>query len=340
MTVALGAIVLGSAALAVHHFTGPVAPAETPSPALAPAPETDVVQAAPQVHTPVSVRANRGLDVPDGFLGDVHPALNGPTRVEVTATWTPIERSRLKLEAPEEIINWYTSLRPAVSRAMYTARDFSAFLPASKADVGQVWAIDPDKVKPILAQFHPRPMMHLTATGRRSGPDGAFAVLRAVSPKYAEIDFRIHAEFFVTPNTGGQYQAVYAWLTPAYFRGRLLVNYDHGTVEYFQLELPTEKSLNAFLTANPSLLNIPVLGHDIIRIDRMELAGGDGQLADRIPWAESITQAEAARKLARVFYKFEEIDWVPANQAAAKAREKNRPVLAIVSWGSTEDQSC
>jgi hypothetical protein len=340
MAVTLGIFTLGSCALVVRHFAMSDDPGESPTPTSQSAPSVDVVQSAPQAHMPVSVRANRGLDVPDGFRGDVHPVLKGPTRLEVTATWTPIEQSQLKLEAPEEILNWYAKLRPAVPRATYMAREFSAFLPASKAEVGQIWAIDQDRVKPILAQFHSRPMMHLTATGRRSGPDGAFAILRAVSPNYAEIDFRVHAEFFITPESAGRYQPVYAWLTPAYFRGRLLVNFDRGTVEYFELALPTEKSLNAFLTANPSLLNIPVLGHDIIRIERMELTGGDGQLADHITWTKSISSAEAARKLARVFYKFEEIDWVPADQAAAQARARNRLVFAIVSWGSTDDQSC
>jgi hypothetical protein len=293
-----------------------------------------------QVHKPVAVSANRSADVPDGFRGDNHPLLHGRTPLEVTASWTPIEKGQLKIEAPDEVRAWYTSLRPAVPKATYAPRDFSAFLPAGRAELGQVWAVDPDRVKIFLRQFHPNPQMHLVATGRRAGPDGAFALLRAVSPTYAEIVFRIHAEFFVTPPVGGDLQSVYAWLTPAYFRGRLVVNKVKGTVEHFQLALPTEKSLNVFLTVNPSLLNIPKLGHDIIRVDRMELEGGDGRLADSLIWAESIPPAEAAHRLARVFYKFEEIDWVPADQVAARARSRDRPIFAIVSWGSTDDQSC
>jgi hypothetical protein len=165
-------------------------------------------------------------------------------------------------------------------------------------------------------------------------------VLRAISPTHADVAFRIHAEFFVTPKVGGRLQAVYAWFTPAYFQGRVLVNRQTGRVEHFRLALPTEKALNAFLTANPSLLGIPSLWHDIVRVERMDLEGGDPKAADAVAWAKALPPADAARRLARAFYKFEEIDWLPFDRVLAKSRETNRPVFAIVSWGSTDDQSC
>jgi hypothetical protein len=328
-------VVLALGGVACHPAEpGPTVPTD-PVP-----PDPEAGRTVVKMHKPVAVAANRTADVPDGFRDDNHPLLHGRTPIEVTATWTPIGKGQLKLEAPDAVLAWYTSLRPAVPRATYAPLDFSAFLPAGPAEVGQVWAIDPDRVKGFLRQLHPNPQMHLVATGRRAGPDGAFALLRAVSPTHAEIVFRIHAEFFITPPVGGELQSVYAWLTPAYFRGRLVVNKTTGTVEHFRLAVPTEKSLNAFLTVNPSLLNIPKLGHDIIRIDRMGLEGGDGRLVDGRIWTEAIPPAEAARRLARVFYKFEEIDWVPVEQVAARARSRDRPIFAIVSWGSTDDQSC
>lgn len=337
---AAASLTLGVLLLTSCSPTQPEAATEGKAPTDAVPTDAEAGRAAVKLHMPIAVPANRSADVSDGFRGDAHPMLHGRTPVEVAARWTPIERGQLKLEAPEEVLTWYTNLRPAVPRAAYAPRDFSAFLPAGRAGVGQVWAIDPGRMKGFLRQFHPGPQMHLSATGRRAGPDGAFAVLRAVSPSHADIAFRVHAEFFVTPPVQGELRSVYAWLTPAYFRGRLVVNKETGTVEYFQLAVPTEKALNLFLTVNPSLLNIPKLGHDIIRIDRMELEGGDGRLADSHIWSDSIEPGEAARRLARVFYKFEEIDWVPAEQVAARARSRDRPIFAIVSWGSTDDQSC
>jgi hypothetical protein len=302
--------------------------------------EPDAGKAVVRVHKPDAVPVNRSGDVPDGFRGDVHPLLHGKTQIPVNAQWTALEKGQLKLEVPDAVLSWYTGLQPAQSQATYTAKDFSAFLPESVGEVGQVWALDPEKVKPFLAQFHPSPSMHLVATGRRAGPDGAFAVLRAVSPSHLDIAFRVHAEFFITPQGSNELQGVYAWLTPAYFHGRVLVNKTTGTVELFRLALPTEKALNVFLTVNPSLLGIPKLGHDIVRVERMELSGGDEGLAATIQWTASLSRAEADRRLARVFYKFEEIDWLPYDQVAAQARSKNKPIFAIVSWGATDDQSC
>ena len=335
--IALVVVAVGAGILAWHHWVDSAAPTEPPDQTPS---EPDAGRAVVKLHKPVVVPANRSADVPDGFRGDVHHMLHGRTPLEATAHWTPIEKDRLRLEAPDEILGWYTGLRPAVPRATYSPRDFSAFLPASGAEVGQIWAVDPDRIKVFLQQFHPNPRTHLVATGRRAGPDGSFALLRAVSPTHAEIVFRVHTEFYVTPPAAGDLQAVHAWLTPAYFHGQLLVNTTTGTVEHFELALPTEKALNVFLTVNPSLLNIPKLGHDIIRVDRMALSGGDERLASGLIWTKSVTPAEAARRLARVFYKFEEIDWVPVDQVADRARGKDRPILAIVSWGSTDDQSC
>lgn len=303
-------------------------------------PELGAGGTALRVHKPSPVPVNRTADVLDGFRGDRHPLLHGRTRLEVTAHWAPLDRRRLKLDpAPEVVYSWYTGLRPAAAQTTYTERDFSAFLPEAVTDVGQLWAIDPDKVKAFLRQFHASAAMHLVATGRRAGPDGAFATLRAVSPSHLDIRFRVHAEFLVTPldNPG---PLVFAWYTPAYFSGRILVNKTTGTVEHFRLALPTEKALNVFLTANPSMLGIPALGHDIVRVERMELSGGDEGLVDRMSWARSLPLAEADRRLARVFYKFEEIDWAPLDQVLAQARDKKRPICAVVSWGATDDQSC
>jgi len=294
-----------------------------------------------RVHKPISVPVNRSADVLDGFRGNVHPILHGQTQLEVTAHWAPLEKDRLKLPAaPEVVYSWYTELRPSVPQTTYTERDFSAFLPESVAEVGQLWALDAPKVLLFLKQFHPNPSMHLVATGRRAGPDGAFAVLRGVSRTHLDIVFRVHAEYYVTPKDWDAKQPIFAWYTPAYFTGRVLINKQKGTVEHFRLALPTEKALNVFLTVNPSLLGIPKLGHDVIRVDRMELLGGDGGSVDPFPRTSSIPLAEANRRLARIFYKFEEIDWVPLDQAVTQARGKNRPIFAIVSWGATDDQSC
>jgi hypothetical protein len=294
-------------------------------------------------YQPTPVALNRGPEVLDGFRGDVHPLLSGRTRLEVTARWTPVGKGRdgMHRDLHPKLYAWFTELRPSRPRQTYTEHDFSAFLPDKVGEVGQVWALDPDKVAGILKQFHPRPSMHLVAVGRRAGPDGAFAILRAVSPSYLDIAFRIHAEFYLTPDDWPADQPlIRAWYTPAYFSGHILVNRQKGTVDYFHLGLPTGKALNVHLTVAAVGIRDTRQAHDIVRVEHMELTGGDAGLAASVPWTKALSPAEADSRLAKVFYKFLDIDWLPFEQVAAQARSRGRPIFAVVSWGSFEDQSC
>jgi hypothetical protein len=291
----------------------------------------------------VSVALNRGPEVLDGFRGDVHPLLSGSTRLDVTAHWTTVGkgRDRLHRDLNPKLYAWFTELRPARPQQTYTERDFSAFLPVSVGEVGQLWSLDPDKMVRILTQFHRRPSLELVASGRRAGPDGAFAILRALSPSHLDIVFRIHAEFYLTPDDWpAKGPLIRAWYTPAYFSGRLLVNRHTRAVDHFRLALANDKALNVHLTVEAKGIGDTRQAHDVVRVERMELTGGDAALADTITWTKSLSRAEAENRLAKVFYKFLEIDWVPFDQALAQAKSRGRPIFAVVSWGAFEDQSC
>jgi len=290
---------------------------------------------------PVPVALNRGPEVLDGFQGDVHPLLHGSTELEVTAHCTKIGEGRDKLQThvSPEVYAWFTQLEPARPHQTYTERDFSAFLPPTVGDVRQLWSLDLDKMSEILKQFHPHPLMHLVASGRRAGPDGAFAILRALSPRYLDIVFRIHAEFYLTPSEG-RFKEVDAWYSPAYFSGRVLVNKNTGTVDHFRLALPTDKMLNVHLTVDGSRIGFLAQPHDVVRVERMELIGGDSELANHISWQKALSPSEADARLAKVFYKSLEIDWTPFDRVLTQARSRNLPIFAVVSWGAIDDQSC
>ena len=79
---------------------------------------------------------------------------------------------------------------------------------------------------------------------------------------------------------------------------------------------------------------------DIVRVEQMELAGGNDKLQETIEWTESLDINLAERKLKSAFYKFASIDWVPWQEAATVASREKRPLLAIVLWGALDDQSC
>ena len=141
---------------------------------------------------------------------------------------------------PLETILWHPGRATAAARSDRQLRHVP-YAPESEelGSVGDMWAVDLDGMAVFLGQFHPSVSMHLDATGRRAGPDGGFAILRAMSPMYAEIIFRVHAEYDLAPGV---------YYTPAHFSGRLVVNRQEGTVEDFYLGIPTDTSLNVTLT--------------------------------------------------------------------------------------------
>lgn len=283
----------------------------------------------PEVPVVIPVTANRGPEVEDGFRGDVHPQLNPDRLLDVTATCSPISRGRgFELGYfPQQFRAAYDAFSVARSEQTYTAHDFSAFLPEKIGQPGQVWEIDLDRVAPFLKQIHSGATLNLAAPGRRSGPSGGFAVLRAVSEIHVEILARVHAEFVLEPDT---------YLTPAYFECRLIIDRTERRVSSFSMSLPTDIGLNSTLTY---LLPTEAL-IDIVHVDQMELVGGDVSRRTVHDTTLAIPVAEARGKLKESFYKFLEIEWVKPESAVAEARNRNRPILAIVLWGDLDDQSC
>jgi len=263
----------------------------------------------------------------------------------LTAHWVPEGNDR---HAGKKLViegyRFFLPIDPAIERQTYTEQDFSAFLPEKLPAVGQIWSVEPESVAKLLRQFHPFASMHLNADGRRVGPDGAFAVLQAVSPSYLDIALRVHAEFDVTDELRKSVDPRYfllkqGWYTPAYFSGRMIVNRDKGTVEYFRLGLPADRTLNAHLTMSPA--DSEPVSHYMARVERMELLGGNSEVAAKVKdWQEAIARAEADRRLEHVFYKFMDIAWVPFERTLAAARDKKKPILAVVLWGNLDDQSC
>ena len=137
----------------------------------------------------VAVAANRGPNVEDGFRGDVHELLIGALPLDVNAYCAKIGRGRGFAEGyfPQQFRRPFDEFSIAQKVQAYSARDFSAFLPQQVGQPGQIWELDVDRVEPFLKQFHAGAALKLVAPGRRSGPNGGFGVLRAVSESRLEI---------------------------------------------------------------------------------------------------------------------------------------------------------
>ncbi len=281
-------------------------------------------------------------------MTDFSNALSDTASVQVQAHWEPIADSTYNLHRPtEEQFNrakskwpepldmeWKQALalfnpKPACPLKDYNAADFQVFLPSSSANVGDVWDLDPEGVLPFLQQFHSGARtdfrVYSTKHGNygSKGKKGAKACLRALSPKYAEVIFRIHALFILNgPDVR---------FTPAQFAGRLVINRSEGSVIAFALSLPSRNSnvdINAFGAA------------DIVFVPRMELSALSEDPVHEIVWETAIAEEEAFGKLKSAFYKFAGIKWTPIEDTVKLAKETNRPIHALVLFGVLDDESC
>lgn len=274
---------------------------------------------------------------------DFNYVLSSRTGVPVQAHWEPIadatynlhqptrERfDRLKARLPEPVnMEWEQTLelfnpKPAFPLKDYSQTDFQVFLPSSTANVGDIWELDPKGILPFLCQFHSGATAEITIfSRRRHRSEGSKACLRAISPNYAEIVFRIHAQFVL--------DGLSIRLLPAQFAGRLILNRKEGAVVEFSLFLPSRNSnvdVNVFGAA------------DIAFIPRMELSTLSSTPAREIAWETAITEEEARKKLATAFYKFAKIEWGPMEDAIELAKATKRPIHALVLFGTLDDESC
>lgn len=263
---------------------------------------------------------------------DLRNVLRTSATVSVQAHWDPIENTANNLHwASEEKFNrtktqwsepidmtweqWLKLFNPGPAQPLkhYSTTDFQAFLPPSTANIGDVWDLEPEGILPFLRQFHPG------ATQKE-----AKACLRAISPEYADIVFRIHARFTLNAS-------IDAYLRPAQFTGHLIINRDTGTICQWTLSLPNRNS-NVDMGAFRSF--------DIGFVPRMELCSLSEKRPKPIAWEAAVTEEEVEKKFQGAFYEFFEIEWTPIEDAVELAKASNRPIHAVLLFGVLDDESC
>ena len=260
---------------------------------------------------------------------DLSNTLKNSASLEVHAYWDPIADATYDLHknSPENVELF--DLSPNEPIREYKGQAFNAFLPSASVAVGDVWELDLDSVIPFLSQFHPG------ATGKlRHGQKGAFACLRAISPDYADITFRIHAEFTLATRPkpdADEDHLQRARFIPSQYAGQLLINLQTGVICDFSLALPPRNSN----------VDINDFGHaDMVFVPRMKLHATLTKARDDIEWKDSITSEGARKRLELRFYKSAEINWLPLEEAVEKAEATQRPLHAVISWGPLDDESC
>ena len=263
--------------------------------------------------------------------------------LQVNAHWDPIADSSLDLpnHSPKHAA-LFDDLSPAHPSQEYEADAFTVFFPKGGVAIGDLWELDANEIIPFLRQFHPGAtakirsnpggkstldmFFNFTLTLSKVGleSEGAYACLRALSSSYAEIVFRIHADFLLDRDAG-------AYFTPAQFTGRLILNRNTGTIREFWLYLPPRNSNVDFYAFG---------GADMLFVPRMELIGQNTDDRSDIVWETAITEENAKTMLAASFYKSADIERFPIEDIVAQAQAKNRPIHLLLTWGVFDDESC
>jgi hypothetical protein len=253
--------------------------------------------------------------------------------LELEAAWSPLTGTVYGFEKKYEVIR---SLAPATERANYARAAFQPLLPVNEVRVGDVWSIDPKSLVAILKQLHPgaTDRLHHGWFGNIKLPgnaEGAYACLRALGPKHAEVLLRVHADFLLDGDGSIEKSS---WITPAQFEGHLLLDRAQGVVSWFELSLPQQSA-----NVDVNIAEERGVMADIGRFDRMELKGGVG-ISTPDPLAAEVSVEEARQRLARKFYEFASIEWLPLGEALSEAVKKKKPLHVVILFGSLLDESC
>ncbi|MEQ1891479.1 MAG: hypothetical protein ABL998_02960 [Planctomycetota bacterium] len=246
--------------------------------------------------------------------------------LELRATWEPLSDTTYGFEKAYPAIR---GLAPAEVTKRHGVESFRPFLPARPVELGEPWKLEEARLLPLLRQLHPGATVELHHDfGAGIAAHGGYALLRAVSPRHAEILFRFHAEFrFPGDAPGSQVH-----FTPAQFQGRLVLERERGEVLRFELAVPESR-------ANVDV-NVGVgdaVSADIGRT-RLELTGGVAP--DLGPGWREIALEDARRRLEREFYACAAIPWLDLPTALAQARAQDKPLHVVMLFGSLLDESC
>ena len=230
--------------------------------------------------------------------------LDADAEVSLKGFVAPIEYTQYNFHVEWEAL---ANLQVAEPEKQHAASIFQAFLPSEPVSVGECWEIQETGVLELLRQFHPNPRLNLDINNGDSY--GLWACLRAYNEKFADIVFRIHAEFEFADGR----------FTPSQFAGHLVVDRIKKEITFFQMHVP-KGTLNFDTYRN-------TIGSDIGYCPQMELC--TGTLPQDVEFIASITQEEAEGALISCFYKVQHINWASLEEALEMAPAQQLSLIHI-----------
>ena len=263
-----------------------------------------------------------------GTLGNkVRLNLDKDAEVSVKGFIAPIEYSGSNFH-----VEWDTlaNFRITELEKQYSASIFCDFLPKETVSVGTPWEIEPAGVLELLKQLHRNPSLGMLwdIDDHKSESQGLWACLRAYDDEFADIVFRIHAQFELKDG----------WFTPSHFMGHLVIDRAKRSVAFFQMYVP-----NGTINFDTWWKKYPdTEGHitDAGFCPQIELCAGMENVLQNIEFTESIAQEEIEHQLALCFYKAQRINWVSLEEALEMAPAAQKPIHAISIDGPLLDESC
>jgi hypothetical protein len=248
--------------------------------------------------------------------------LDSDALVSIKGAIAPIEYTQYDFHVKwDELVN----LRVAEPEKEYPTSIFCDFLPKEAVSVGTPWEIERAGVLKLLKQLHPEP--HLDMHGDSGDSCGLWACLHAYNDEFADIIFRIHAEFKLENG----------WFTPSQFAGHLVIDRVKESVAFFEMRVP-EGSVPVNFDVNQIRFGTKITGMGFC--SQMELRAGTPDFLRNVEFAASITQEAADRALISRFYKSQQINWVPPDQVLEMAQVQQKPIHAISIDGPLMDESC
>ena len=248
--------------------------------------------------------------------------LDRDAEVSVKGFIAPIEYTQRNYHVDwDELAN----LRVAEPEKQYPASVFQAFLPSESVSLGDCWQIEEEGALTLLRQLSPNPQLELEVGGVDSY--GLWACLRAYNDRFAEILFRIHAEFVLEKG----------WFAPSQFAGYMVIDNHEKKVAAFKIYVP-DATLN--FDVRWRIFGDKRRAADIGFCPQMELCAGIQDILQDAKFAEAITQEEALHTLMLCFYKSAQINWVSLEEALKMAPAQQKPIHAISISGPLADESC
>lgn len=252
--------------------------------------------------------------------------LTGDAEVSVKASIAPIAYTGSNFHKRWDAL---ANLQAAEPEKPYPTSVFRTFLPGGSVSVGECWEVEKQGVLALLQQLLPNPSLDM----RNDGGDscGKWACLRAYNDQFADIMFRIHAEFAIQDG----------WFTPSQLAGHLVIDRIADRVVFFQIRVP-EGILNFDVNweTTEDGWDPGIVITDAGYCPQMELRSGTQRGVQALKFTEAITKAAAEHKLARCFYKSQQINWIRLENALEMAQAQQKLIHAITVNGPLADEAC